>query len=107
MIDSFIKSRVRSSFAFSGEFFVHHAQPVHHGIVIFLAPGPDDVFLVVAKQGVKHDGPFDLFNNNRAHFELAGVIASSVPVARPFGNYQRKFGIAIRTSNQHAETRYY
>jgi hypothetical protein len=35
---------------------MHHIEPGHDRVVLLLAPGKDDVFVVVAEDGVEHWG---------------------------------------------------
>jgi hypothetical protein len=40
------------------ELVLHDGELLHHGGVLFLGPGTDGVFIVVAKDGVKHAEKF-------------------------------------------------
>ena len=40
------------------ELLLHHVELGHDGVVLLLAPGEDDVFVVVAEDGVEHGGAF-------------------------------------------------
>ena len=44
--------------ALLGQLLLHHGELGHDGIVLGLGPGADDVFAVVAEDGVEHGGAF-------------------------------------------------
>jgi hypothetical protein len=48
------KTKRRSELARLHQTVPHHGEPPHDGLLLLLAPGTDDVFLIVTKDGVKH-----------------------------------------------------